>query len=85
MLGFAWRPTDEGVAALLSFVRDSWGNGAGPVSAVEVAKMRRRTAALPIGPSRADSAVGPGGGGGCGERRMSVPIASMCDLVQVRE
>ena len=42
MPGFDWRMTDKEVAAVVSFVRSSWGNQAGAVSASDVAKVRKR-------------------------------------------
>jgi mono/diheme cytochrome c family protein len=40
MPSFAWRFNDEQVASLLTYVRNSWGNAAAPVTAAEVAKLR---------------------------------------------
>jgi alcohol dehydrogenase (quinone), cytochrome c subunit len=40
MPGFATRLTDQQIADLVSFIRSSWGNQAGPVSADEVTKLR---------------------------------------------
>ena len=40
MPGFAWRLSNEEVAELLTFVRNSWGNQASSVSAGEVARVR---------------------------------------------
>jgi alcohol dehydrogenase (quinone), cytochrome c subunit len=40
MPGFAWRLSNDEVAQLLTFVRSSWGNQAGSVSASEVARIR---------------------------------------------
>ncbi|NWE42511.1 cytochrome c [Pseudomonas yamanorum] len=40
MPGFAWRLSDDEVAQLLSFVRNSWGNQAPAVSAVQVKQIR---------------------------------------------
>jgi mono/diheme cytochrome c family protein len=40
MPGFSWRLTDDNVADVVSFIRSSWGNQAGAVSAGEVAKVR---------------------------------------------
>jgi mono/diheme cytochrome c family protein len=37
---FAWRMTDQQVADVVSFIRTSWGNQAGSVSASQVAKLR---------------------------------------------
>lgn len=47
MPGFDWRMTDKEVAAVVSFVRSSWGNQAGAVSASDVAKVRKETGAAP--------------------------------------
>jgi mono/diheme cytochrome c family protein len=38
---FAWVLTDDQVAAVVSYVRNAWGNSAPPVSASEVGKARR--------------------------------------------
>jgi mono/diheme cytochrome c family protein len=38
---FAWLLTDEQVAAVVSYIRNAWGNSAPPVSAAEIAKARR--------------------------------------------
>lgn len=43
MPGFAWRLSDEEVAALATFVRGSWDNQADPVSADDVAQVRDDT------------------------------------------
>jgi len=43
MPGFAWRLSDEEVAALATFVRGGWNNQAGPVSADAVRAVRRDT------------------------------------------
>ena len=40
MPSFAWKLDDAGVAALLTYIRNSWGNAAAPVSAASVAKIR---------------------------------------------
>jgi alcohol dehydrogenase (quinone), cytochrome c subunit len=40
MPGFGWRLSNEEVAQLLTFTRNSWGNRAPPVSAREVGKVR---------------------------------------------
>ncbi|RQT19094.1 cytochrome c [Burkholderia contaminans] len=42
MPAFGWRLSDLQVAELATFVRDSWGNRAGQVSASDVAKVRRQ-------------------------------------------
>jgi mono/diheme cytochrome c family protein len=41
MPGFAWRLSNDEVAQLLTFIRNSWGNEASRVSAREVARVRR--------------------------------------------
>ena len=41
MPGFAWRLADDEVAELLSFIRASWGNHAEPVTARDVAAVRK--------------------------------------------
>ena len=41
MPGFDWRLDDAQVAAVLTYVRNSWGNAAPPVSASNVANMRQ--------------------------------------------
>ena len=40
MPSFAWKLDDGEVAALLTYIRNSWGNEAAPVSAASVAKIR---------------------------------------------
>jgi mono/diheme cytochrome c family protein len=40
MPSFAWKFDDAGVAAILTYVRNSWGNAAPPVAAETVAKIR---------------------------------------------
>ncbi len=40
MPGFAWRLSNEEVAQLLSFIRNSWGNKASAVTADDVGKIR---------------------------------------------
>jgi mono/diheme cytochrome c family protein len=42
MPAFGWRYSDEHIAQLTTFVRTSWGNGAAPVTAAEVARIRRQ-------------------------------------------
>jgi mono/diheme cytochrome c family protein len=51
MPGFAWRLSDQEVAELASFIRNSWGNHAPAVSAAQVRKIR---AALPASTSAQD-------------------------------
>ena len=38
---FAWVLTDDQVAAVVSYIRNAWGNSAPPVSAADVGKARR--------------------------------------------
>jgi mono/diheme cytochrome c family protein len=40
MPGFGWRLSDEEVAQLGSFIRQSWGNHAATITAAEVRKLR---------------------------------------------
>jgi mono/diheme cytochrome c family protein len=40
MPSFAWNMSDEHIAAVLTYVRNSWGNAAEPVSAAEVEALR---------------------------------------------
>jgi mono/diheme cytochrome c family protein len=44
MPGFGWRLSDDNVAALLSFVRSSWGNRGEAVTLAQVAKVRKAIA-----------------------------------------
>ena len=48
MPSFAWKLDDAQVAAVATYVRNSWGNQAPAVSAGEVAKLRRKVAAKPV-------------------------------------
>lgn len=41
MPGFRNRMSDDEIAAALSYSRTSWGNHAGPVSATEIARVRK--------------------------------------------
>jgi mono/diheme cytochrome c family protein len=41
---FAWLLTDDQTAAVLSYIRNAWGNSAPPVAAAEVARARRALA-----------------------------------------
>ncbi|NNM77803.1 cytochrome c [Sphingomonas sp. ID1715] len=43
MPAFGWKLDDEAIASVATFVRNSWGNSAPPVSARKVAKLRRQT------------------------------------------
>ena len=45
MPAFDWKLTDEQIAAVATYVRSSWGNRGGPVSASDVADLRERLAA----------------------------------------
>lgn len=42
MPSFAWKLSDQQVAAVATYIRNAWGNAATPVSADEVAKQRAR-------------------------------------------
>ena len=42
MPSFAWKLTDQEIADVSTYVRNSWGNSAPPVSANDVASMRRK-------------------------------------------
>ncbi|PYE87853.1 c-type cytochrome [Phyllobacterium leguminum] len=47
MPSFAWRLSDEEIASLLTYVRNSWGNAAAPVEAAEVTKLRQTLTTVP--------------------------------------
>jgi mono/diheme cytochrome c family protein len=47
MPAFDWRLNDEQIAALLTYVRNNWGNAASSVAASSVAHVRKSTAAGP--------------------------------------
>ena len=42
MPSFAWKLTDQEVADVATYVRNSWGNRAQPVAAKQVAELRRK-------------------------------------------
>ncbi|MDR3533611.1 MAG: cytochrome c [Rhodopila sp.] len=44
MPAFGWRLTDDQVAAVVTYIRNSWGNAAAPVTADEARKLRERLA-----------------------------------------
>jgi mono/diheme cytochrome c family protein len=44
MPSYGWKLNDAEVAAVATYVRNSWGNAAAPVSASDVAKLRRKVA-----------------------------------------
>lgn len=48
MPSYAWKLNDAQVAAVATYVRNSWGNAAPPVSASDVSHLRRKVAAKPI-------------------------------------
>ena len=48
MPSYAWKLNDAQVAAVATYVRNSWGNSAPAVSASDVAKLRRKVAAKPL-------------------------------------
>lgn len=58
MPSYAWKLNDDQVAAVLTYVRNSWGNRAGPVSAHDVAWMRKQFSYGP-GPSGRTQGAGP--------------------------
>ena len=41
MPSFAWKLSDADIAAVLTYIRNSWGNAAAPVSAGDVSNMRQ--------------------------------------------
>jgi mono/diheme cytochrome c family protein len=47
MPAFAWRVDDAQIAAVLTYIRNSWGNAAAPVAASTIANQRGRLAAAP--------------------------------------
>jgi mono/diheme cytochrome c family protein len=47
MPAFDWRLNDAQVAAVLTYIRNSWGNAAGPVSSGVVASERMSLGRLP--------------------------------------
>jgi mono/diheme cytochrome c family protein len=50
MPAFAWKLNDEQIAAVASYIRNSWGNAAPAVTAGQVAKLRRKVAEHPVRP-----------------------------------
>ncbi|HEY1753209.1 MAG TPA: cytochrome c [Caulobacteraceae bacterium] len=48
MPSFAWKLTDAEIADVATYIRNSWGNAAPPVSAGDVAKLRGKVAAHPV-------------------------------------
>jgi mono/diheme cytochrome c family protein len=50
MPAFAWKLDDDQIAAVSTYVRNSWGNQAPAVSAGQVARLRRKVAAHPQKP-----------------------------------
>ena len=48
MPSFAWKLDDAQVAAVATYVRNSWGNSAPAVSPGDVARLRRKVAAKPV-------------------------------------
>jgi mono/diheme cytochrome c family protein len=47
MPAFDWRLDDAQVAAVLTYIRNSWGNAAPPVAASTIASQRMSLAAAP--------------------------------------
>jgi mono/diheme cytochrome c family protein len=41
MPSFAWKLSDADLAAVVTYIRNAWGNAAPPVSAGDVSNMRR--------------------------------------------
>jgi mono/diheme cytochrome c family protein len=48
MPSFGWKLSDREIADVATYVRNSWGNLARPVSAAEVGKLRKKVAAHPV-------------------------------------
>lgn len=48
MPAFAWKLNDQQIAAVVTYVRNSWGNAAPPVSADQVGNLRSKVAAHPV-------------------------------------
>jgi mono/diheme cytochrome c family protein len=46
MPAFGWKLNDAQIAAVLTFIRNSWGNAASPVSAADVADRKAALAKL---------------------------------------
>jgi mono/diheme cytochrome c family protein len=42
MPSFAWKLTDQQIADVSTYIRNSWGNRASPVSATDVREARRK-------------------------------------------
>jgi len=57
MPAFAWKLSNEEIAAVATYVRNAWGNRASPVSASAVGKMRQAINAEKAGPQVAGSGV----------------------------
>jgi mono/diheme cytochrome c family protein len=47
MPSFAWKYSDEDIAAALTYIRNSWGNAAAPVTPADIASERGKLAQLP--------------------------------------
>ncbi|WP_082190078.1 cytochrome c [Frateuria defendens] len=63
---FGWRLSDQQVADVVTFIRGSWGNQAAPVSAAEVARLRRDDNRATTGTD-----LGPGFGGAAAKAEAS--------------
>jgi mono/diheme cytochrome c family protein len=48
MPSFAWKLTDRQIADVATYIRNSWGNAAAPVTPAQVAKLRGKVAAHPV-------------------------------------
>ncbi len=42
MPAFGWKLSDDEVAAVVTYIRNSWGNAAAPISAGDVGKARQK-------------------------------------------
>jgi mono/diheme cytochrome c family protein len=57
MPAFAWKLSNDEIAAVATYVRNAWGNQASPVSASDVSKMRKSINAEKAGPQIAGSGI----------------------------
>jgi hypothetical protein len=60
MPAYDWKLDDQQIAAVATFVRNSWGNRAAPVSADQVARLRKQLPPPHGTPAQADSSVAAG-------------------------
>jgi mono/diheme cytochrome c family protein len=47
MPAFGWKLSDDEVAAVVTYIRNSWGNAAAPISAGDIGKARRQLSQTP--------------------------------------